>query len=60
MKKCKASIPKEEEWIAFMKDWRAIMYAQTEGSFDELWQRYKLPADSESTKYIVETWILYK
>lgn len=43
-----------------MKDWREIIYAQTEGSFDELWQRFKLRADSAIIKYIVETWIPYK
>ena len=51
---------KRKEWIAFVKDWRAIMYAKTEGYFEELWQRSKLRADSAIIKYIVETWIPYK
>ena len=36
------------------------MYAETEGSFEELWQRFRLRADSAIIKYIAETWILYK
>ncbi|XP_074281819.1 protein FAR1-RELATED SEQUENCE 5-like [Silene latifolia] len=60
--KCKKQFIEDEDWDMFMSTWNAVMYAETESSFEESWVLLELLYKEKKSVilYLNETWMPHK